>query len=73
MSSAHMLLKLLLSDPGNLRKHIMNASANVILGISYGYTVQSGHDPLVELAEETTMKATDGFQLKYLVNVLPIC
>ncbi|KIJ36111.1 hypothetical protein M422DRAFT_261659 [Sphaerobolus stellatus SS14] len=47
----------------------MYVSANLLLGIAYGYTVQSGHDPIVELAEETMAKLTNGFQPKYLVNI----
>ncbi|KIJ57216.1 hypothetical protein M422DRAFT_238810 [Sphaerobolus stellatus SS14] len=44
----------------------MDVSANLLLGIGYGYTVQPGNDPLVELAEEVMVKLTDGFQPKYL-------
>ncbi|KIJ57253.1 hypothetical protein M422DRAFT_149956 [Sphaerobolus stellatus SS14] len=72
MSAARMLLRLLVSNPNTLKKNLMYFSANLLLGIAYGYTVQSGHDPIVELAEETMAKLTEGFQPKYLVNVFPI-
>ncbi|KIJ57257.1 hypothetical protein M422DRAFT_149188 [Sphaerobolus stellatus SS14] len=72
MSAARMLLRLLVSNPNTLKKNLMYVSANLLLGIAYGYTVQSGHDPIVELAEEAMAKTTNGFQPKYLVNVFPI-
>ncbi|KIJ57255.1 hypothetical protein M422DRAFT_238853 [Sphaerobolus stellatus SS14] len=71
-SSVHMLLGLLLSSPENLKKNLTHASANLILGITYGYTVQSGHDPVVAVAEEVIVKVNEGVNPKYLVNLLPI-
>ncbi|KIJ57200.1 hypothetical protein M422DRAFT_149594 [Sphaerobolus stellatus SS14] len=72
VSAVQMLLRLLVSNPKTLKKNLMHVSANLLLGIAYGYTVQSGHDPIVELAEETMAKLTNAFQPKYLVNVFPI-
>ncbi|KIJ57218.1 hypothetical protein M422DRAFT_148860 [Sphaerobolus stellatus SS14] len=71
-SSVRMLLGLLLSSPENLKSHLMHASANLILGITYGYTVQSGHDPVIAVAEEVMVKVNEGVNPKYLVNLLPI-
>lgn len=73
VSSVHMLLRWLLSEPNSLKKHLKYTSTNLLLGIAYGYTIKSGHDELAELAEEAMALATDGFQPKYLVNVFPIC
>ncbi|KIJ57026.1 hypothetical protein M422DRAFT_238606 [Sphaerobolus stellatus SS14] len=69
---------LLLSDPKYLKKHMKYVSPNLLLGIAYGYTVQSGNDPLVELSAEVAANLTEGFQpnLKYLppplVKYVPI-
>ncbi|KIJ36268.1 hypothetical protein M422DRAFT_106825, partial [Sphaerobolus stellatus SS14] len=71
VSATRMLLRLLISNPNTLKRNLMYISANLILRIAYGYTVQSGHDPIVELAEETMAKLTNGFQPKYLVNIFP--
>ncbi|KIJ57025.1 hypothetical protein M422DRAFT_102712, partial [Sphaerobolus stellatus SS14] len=72
VSSTHMLLRLLHSDPKNMKQHMIYAAANLLLGIAYGYTVQSGSDPLVELSAEVGANMTEGFQPKYLVNIFPI-
>jgi len=68
-----MLLRLLLSDPKPLKKHLSYVSANVLLDIAYGYRATSGDDQLVKLAEKTPVAVTEGFQPKFLVNVFPIC
>jgi len=67
-----MLLRALLSDPNNFAAHIFKISANITLGIAYGYDVKSGQDPIVELADYTMKNITEGLQLKFLVNVFPI-
>jgi len=72
VSSINLLLRLLLSDPAQLKKHLMNVSANLILGVAYGYDVEPGTDPLVPLVEKAMADLTEGFQPKFLVNLFPI-
>ncbi|KAG9316893.1 cytochrome P450 [Chiua virens] len=61
-----------LRQPENLVQHIRSTAGTIILKVTYGYTVQEGNDPFVELADKTMQMisavATPG---AYLVDIIP--
>jgi len=72
VSATHRLLAAFVSDPSHFKKHLKNASADIILGITYRYNIQPLNDPVVDLAESALILTAEGIRPKYLVNVLPI-
>jgi len=72
IASVHALLKRLLNNPADLRKHVTLSLASTILGIAYGYDVQLEDDPFIRLSTELVMRITEAFTPKYLVNSLPL-
>ncbi|KAI9571565.1 cytochrome P450 [Boletus coccyginus] len=61
-----------LREPGDLANHIRSTASTIVLKVAYGYTVQEGKDPFVELAEKTmsmvSRLATPG---AFLVDLIP--
>ncbi|KAF8554746.1 cytochrome P450 [Imleria badia] len=61
-----------LRKPDDLAGHIRSAASAFLLKVTYGYTVQEGKDPFVELAEKAmavaSLLATPG---AFLVDVIP--
>ncbi|KAJ8583641.1 cytochrome P450 [Rhizopogon salebrosus TDB-379] len=62
-----------LNVPGELADHVRKAVGTTILKISYGYEVQAGKDPLIELAEKAMKQFADTLTPgTYSVDVIPI-
>jgi hypothetical protein len=59
--------------PASMLDTFNHTSASIVLGIAYGYDVQSEKDPLVRLAGEWVGLVLDGCKPKFLVNVFPFC
>jgi len=72
VAAAHRLLASFLSDPDRFEEHIKCASADIILGITYGYDIQPPNDPFVDLAEKALRISVQGLEPKFLVNVFPL-
>ena len=70
--ATHKLLRLLLSDPNNLKQNLINTTASLLIGLAYGYEVQAGNNHVVEIARRVAKETTKGFQPTYLVNIFPV-
>ncbi|KAF9237431.1 cytochrome P450 [Melanogaster broomeanus] len=65
-------LRNVLEQPDNLAAHIRTTAGAIILKVTYGYTIQGGEDPLVELADRAmaniSLVSTPG---AFLVDLIP--
>ncbi|KAJ3485041.1 hypothetical protein NLI96_g5232 [Meripilus lineatus] len=62
-----------LQEPEDLAAHIRRTAAAIILKISYGYTVEDGADPLVDLVERAMGQFSQISRPgAFLVDVLPV-
>ncbi|EMD33615.1 hypothetical protein CERSUDRAFT_159814 [Gelatoporia subvermispora B] len=69
----HKCMQRILRAPEKLEDHVRHTAGAIILMLSYGYEVQEGQDPLVELAEEGLDQFSQGSTPgAFLVDMLPI-
>ncbi|THU97609.1 cytochrome P450 [Dendrothele bispora CBS 962.96] len=68
----HKFLKRVLVEPERLKDHLRKTAGAIILRMSYGYEVQEGQDPLVELANRAAVQASQALiPGRFLVNFIP--
>ncbi|THV04288.1 cytochrome P450 [Dendrothele bispora CBS 962.96] len=68
----HKFLKRVLGEPERLKDHLRKTAGAIILRMSYGYEVQEGPDPLVDLANRATEQASQALVPgRFLVNFVP--
>ncbi|KAJ8701519.1 hypothetical protein PTI98_000287 [Pleurotus ostreatus] len=69
---AHDLLRQLLATPDERVEHIRNYPAASLMYICYGHTIESHHDPLVEISETAAQEVAETILKGSLVNMLPM-
>ncbi|KAG9218210.1 hypothetical protein CCMSSC00406_0005891 [Pleurotus cornucopiae] len=69
---AHVLLRQLLATPDERVEHIRNYPAASLMYICYGHTIESHHDPLVEISETAAQEVAETILKGSLVNMLPM-